>query len=195
MIILASASATRARMLKEAGIAFEVAASGLDEAAAKAQLNTRGASPRRVAEHLAEAKALAVAAAWEALVIGADQTLDLDGELLDKAPDVNAARARLERLRGRAHRLHTAAAIARGGEVIWRCTSSPTLTMRRYSDGFLDHYLADCGEAAVHSLGCYHLEGLGAQLFDQVEGDYFAVLGLPLIELLAALRDLGAIAT
>jgi septum formation protein len=194
VIVLASASATRARMLKEAGIAFEVAAPGLDEAAAKARLNSGGASPRQVAEHLAEAKALAVAAAPAALVIGADQTLDLDGALLDKAVDVNAARARLERLRGRAHQLHTAAAIARDGEVIWRRTSSPILTMRPFSDGFLDHYLASCVGAAVHSLGCYHLEGMGAQLFDRVEGDYFAVLGLPLIELLAALHDLGAIA-
>jgi septum formation protein len=194
VIVLASASATRAWMLEEAGIAFKVAASGLDEAVAKAGLSTGDASPRHVAEHLAEAKALAVAAPREALVIGADQTLDLDGALLDKAEDVNAARARLGRLRGLSHQLHTAAAIARAGEVIWRCTSSPTLTMRPFSDGFLDHYLASCGEAAVHSLGCYHLEGLGAQLFDRVEGDYFAVLGLPLIELLAALRDLGAIA-
>jgi septum formation protein len=194
VIVLASASVTRARLLEEAGIAFEVAASGLDEGAAKARLNTGGASPRQVAEHLAEAKALAVSAAPEALVIGADQTLDLDGALLDRAADVNAARERLERLRGRSHQLHTAAAIARGGEVIWRRTSSPTLTMRAFSDGFLDHYLASCGEAAVCSLGSYHLEGAGAQLFDRVEGDYFAVLGLPLIELLAALRDLGAIA-
>ncbi len=195
MIILASASVTRARMLKEAGIAFEVAASGLDEAAAKARLKAGGASPRQVAEHLAELKALAVLSAPEALVIGADQTLDLDGALLDKAEDVNGARARLESLRGRSHQLHTAAAIARGGEVIWRRASSPTLTMRPFSDGFLDRYLACGGEAAVHSLGCYYLEGAGAQLFDRVEGDYFAVLGLPLIELLAALRGLGAIAT
>ena len=195
MIILASASPTRARMLKDAGIAFEVAASGLDEAVAKARLSAVGAHPQQVAEHLAEAKALAVAAARQALVIGADQTLDLDGALLDKAADLNAARVRLEGLRDRTHRLHSAAAIARGGEVIWRCTSSPTLTMRAFSDGFLDGYLATCGEAAVRSLGCYHLEGRGAQLIDRVEGDYFAVLGLPLIELLAALRDLGEIAT
>ena len=194
MIVLASASATRARMLKEAGISFEVAASELDEAPIKARLHAAGAGPREVAEHLAEAKALAIAAEPEALVIGADQTLDLDGVLLDKAADVNAARARLERLRGRAHRLHTAAAIARGGEVIWRCTSSPTLTLRPFSDGFLDRYLACCGEAAIYSLGCYHLEGMGAQLFDRVEGDYFAVLGLPLIELLAVLREHGTIA-
>lgn len=181
-------------MLKEAGIAFEVAASGVDEVAAKARLSIGGASPRQVAEYLAEAKAVAVSAAPEALVVGADQALDLDGVLLDKAADLTEARARLERLRGRSHQLHTAAAIARDGEVIWRCTSSVTLTMRPFSDRFLDRYLACCAEAAVHSLGGYHLEGPGAQLFDRVEGDYFAVLGLPLIELLAALRDLGAIA-
>jgi septum formation protein len=183
-------------MLKEAGITFEVVVSRLDEPAAKARLRAAGASPRQVAEHLAEAKALgAIEAAPETLVIGADQTLELDGALLDKAADLTEARKRLQSLRGRAHRLHTAAAIARGGKVIWRATSSPTLAMRPFSNGFLDRYLACRGETAVNSVGCYQLEGLGAQLFDRVEGDYFAVLGLPLIELLAALRDLGAIAT
>jgi len=194
VIVLASASATRARMLKEAGVSFEVTTSEVDEAPVKARLLAAGAGPREVAEHLAEAKALAIAAPPGALVIGADQTLDLDGALLDKATDLRAARDRLKRLRGRTHRLHTAAAIARGGKVVWRTIASPTLAMRPFSDGFLDYYLACSDEAAVHSVGCYYLEGMGAQLFDKVEGDYFAVLGLPLIELLAALREHGAMA-
>jgi len=193
VIVLASASATRARMLRAAGITFEVAASGLDEAAAKARLKLAGASPRQVAEHLAEAKALAIAAQPGTLVIGVDQTLDLDGVLLDKAADLSEAREQLERLRGRSHRLHTATVVVRDGEVLWQTTASPTLTMRPFSDGFLDGYLAGCSEAAVNSVGCYQLEGMGAQLFGRMEGDYFAVLGMPLIELLAALRNLGAV--
>ena len=108
---------------------------------------------------------------------------------------MDEARARLERLRGRTHRLHSAVVVARGGKVIWRCTSSPTLTMREFSDAFLDDYLASGGEAAVRSVGCYQLEGPGAQLFDRIEGDYFAILGLPLHRTAGALRDLGAIAT
>jgi septum formation protein len=166
----------------------------LDEGVVKARLLAQGAEPRRIAEHLAEAKALAVHAKSEDLVIGADQTLELDGGLLNKAGDLSEARAQLERLRGRAHRLHTAAAIARDAEVIWRATSSPSLFMRPFSERFLDAYLDGCDEPSLGAaVGCYQLEGRGAQLFERVDGDHFAVLGLPLIELLAALRDLGAL--
>jgi septum formation protein len=165
----------------------------LDEGVVKARLLAQGAEPRRIAEHLAEAKALAVHSNSQDLVIGADQTLDLDGALLNKAGDLSEARAQLERLRGRAHRLHTAAAIARDAEVIWRATSSPFLIMRPFSDRFLGAYLDGCDEPSLGAVGCYQLEGRGAQLFERVDGDHFAVLGLPLIELLAALRDLGAL--
>jgi septum formation protein len=195
LIVLASASAVRARVLRDAGLAFTVAPSGVDEDSVKLGLLAAGAGPRAIAEALAEAKALAAPAAPEDLVIGADQTLDLDGELIDKAETLPAARARLARLRGRGHTLHAAAAVAREGEIIWRGLASPTLTMRSFSDRFLDAYLRDSGEGLLSSVGCYHLERLGAQLFESVEGDYFAVLGLPLIGLLAALRQAGALAS
>lgn len=195
MIVLASASAVRAKMLREAGVAFAVVSSGLDEEPIKARMLAAGVGPREVAERLAEAKALAAQAAPDDLVIGADQTLDLDGELVDKATNLGEARARLERLRGRRHTLHAAAALARGGEIVWRGRASPVLAVRAFTDAFLDGYLSDCGEAVVDSVGCYHLEGRGAQLFEAVEGDYFAVLGLPLIELLSALRQAGALAS
>jgi septum formation protein len=195
LIVLASASAVRAKMLREAGVAFAVVSSGLDEEPIKARMLAAGVGPREVAERLAEAKALAAQAAPDDLVIGADQTLDLDGELVDKATNLDEARARLERLRGRRHTLHAAAALARGGEIVWRGRASPVLAMRAFTDAFLDQYLSDCGEASLGSVGCYHLEGRGAQLFDAVEGDYFAVLGLPLLDVLSALRQAGALAS
>jgi septum formation protein len=129
----------------------------------------------------------------QALVIGADQTLELDGELVDKAVDLAEARTRLSSLRGRTHRLHAAVAAAEDGEVVWRRIESPALTARDFSDAFLDRYLARAGEAVLASVGCYFLEGEGAQLFDRIEGDYFAVLGLPLLPVLAMLRDRGAL--
>lgn len=193
MIVLASASAVRAKMLRDSGVSFELVSSGVDEAAPKARLLKAGASPREIAQHLAEAKGLAVSSRGVGLVIGADQTLDLDGELIDKAEDLSEARERLQRLRGRSHTLHTAVALARSGEVIWRLTASPRLLMRDFTDTYLDAYLAASGEAVLSSVGCYHLEGSGAQLFERIEGDYFSVLGLPLIELLGALRSEGAL--
>jgi septum formation protein len=113
--------------------------------------------------------------------------------LIDKAGDLGAARARLETLRGRRHRLHAAVVVAQNGEPIWRDLSSPSLSMRAFTDAFLDGYLSRNGAAVLSSVGCYHLEGEGAQLFDRVDGDYFAILGLPLIGLLDLLRRHGAL--
>lgn len=193
MIVLASASATRAELLKNAGVALRIAAPRVDEAEIKTRLVAEGQSPRRVAEALAEAKALAAPADAEDLVIGADQTLELDGMLIDKAPDLAAARDTLQRLRGKTHWLHSAAALARGGAVVWRATSSPRLLMRAFSDAFLDAYLKQCGAAACSVVGAYHLEGPGAQLFEDVEGDLFAVMGLPLMAVLGGLRSHGGL--
>jgi septum formation protein len=194
MILLASASASRATLLRNAGVVFEAVSSGVDEAVIKTRLLNAGEGPAAIAETLAEAKALAVSADDRRLVIGADQTLDLDGELVDKASCVEEVRDRLRRLRGRTHLLHSAAVLVRNGAIVWRSLSSPQMTMRAFSDDFLEDYLARQGEAVLSSVGCYHLEGVGAQLFERVEGDQFAVLGLPLIQLLAALRDEAALA-
>lgn len=192
-LVLASKSAARRAVLEAAGVAFEAIDSGFDEDAAKARLNGEGATPREVAQALAEGKALKVSHGRPELVIGADQTLEFAGELFDKAPTREAARARLERLRGEAHQLHSAVVAARGGVVLWRETASARLTMRDFSDTFLNDYLAREGAAALGSVGCYRLEGLGAQLFSEVEGDYFAILGLPLWGLLAFLRTQGVL--
>jgi septum formation protein len=188
-LILASKSATRRAVLKGAGVPFEIASSGVDEDAAKAALLARGASPKAIAEALAQEKALAVSVARPGLVIGADQTLEFEGGLYDKVDTVAAARERLLRLRGKPHQLHSAVVVARDGQPIWRETVSATLRMREFSDAFLEAYLAQEGEAALGSVGCYRLEGLGAQLFARIEGDYFAILGLPLLGLLDLLRQ------
>lgn len=193
-MILATQSAARRAVLSGAGVPFETVVAGVDEDAAKMLLLAKGATPRAVAEALAEEKALAVSRARGGLVIGADQTLDLDGQLFDKAESLDQARARLQLLRGQTHQLHSAVAAAEGGAVVWRETVSARLTMRNFSDAFLDRYLADEGAAALGSVGCYRLEGLGAQLFSEIEGDYFTILGLPLFGLLELLRTRGEIA-
>jgi septum formation protein len=195
-VVLASKSASRQAILAAAGVTFEAVGSGVDEDAAKADWLARGQGPREVAAHLAQAKAVAVSKTRPgALVIGADQTLDLDGELFDKAESLEAARARLRRLRGRAHLLHSAVAVASDGVLTWSTLESPRLTMRHFSDVWLDGYLARGGETLLGSVGCYLLEGEGAQLFEIIEGDYFAILGLPLLPLLACLRAAGGLST
>ncbi|HET6970669.1 MAG TPA: Maf family protein [Phenylobacterium sp.] len=190
-VILASKSAARRAVLDGAGVAYEATVAGVDEDAAKASLLAEGHGPREVADALAELKAIKVSRRGPGLVIGADQTLDLDGTLYDKADDLAAARARLETLRGKTHRLHSAVVVARDGAPIWREVVTARLTMRNFSDAFLEHYLATEGEAALGSVGCYRLEGPGAQLFSRIEGDYFAILGLPLMGLLDLLRRHG----
>ena len=193
MITLASASTVRASLLKAAGVAFEVATSGVDETGTKDRMLAEGAAPADIAGALADAKALAVARTRPGVVIGADQTLEFEGALHDKAADLAEARERLRALRGRTHRLHAAVVTARDGRRLWGETVTTTLTMRDFTDAFLDAYLARNAEAALWSVGCYELEGEGLQLFERIEGDYFAILGLPMLGLLAHLREEGLV--
>ena len=189
-VTLASKSAIRASLLRAAGVVVSTASPGVDEDAVKAEM--AGASPREIAVALADRKALALSGKREGLVIGADQTLEFEGRSFDKAADVDEARERLIMLRGKTHELHAAVAVAQGGEVIWRDVASVRLTMRPFTDIFLAAYLAG-NEGALSSVGCYQLEGEGAQLFSSIEGDYFAILGLPLLSLLDCLRREGAL--
>lgn len=176
-------------MLADAGVAFEVEKPRVDEGAAKASLRHAGMKPRDQADALAELKALSVSRRRGGLVLGADQMLALGEEAFDKPSSRSEAKAHLEALRGQTHVLMTAAVIVQDGVPIWRHVATPKLRMRMFSDAFLEDYLDRMGEAAFSSVGAYQLEGLGAQLFERVEGDYFAVLGLPLMELLAFLRE------
>jgi septum formation protein len=192
-VILASKSTARRAVLEGAGVPFEIAVSGVDEDALKLALLDQGADPRAVAEALAEEKALAVSRARAGVVIGADQTLEFEGRLYDKVETLEAAADRLRLLRGKPHKLHAAVTAAVDGEIAWRETVSAELTMRNFSDAFLDAYLAAEGDAALGSVGCYRLEGQGAQLFARIEGDYFAILGLPLLGLLELLRVRGVL--
>lgn len=218
-LILASGSASRRQMLAAAGLRFDVMPSTVDEAAVKRRMHEDEREwPRplglgeAVAKELASAKALDVAAGNPgALVIGADQTLVLIerfdgrrvtgqegyfevGQSFDKPADIVAARAQLVRMRGKRHVLCSAVALARGGVVVWRHMQHAHLTMRVVSDAFLDDYLSRAGDKVCTSVGAYQLEGLGIQLFEAIEGDYFTILGLPLLPLLAELRRHGVIA-
>lgn len=190
-LILASGSAARRRMLEAAGLSIEVTTPRVDEEAAKASYRAAGMKPRDQADALAELKALSVSRSRSEFVIGADQMLAIEGDVLDKPKDAAEARQHLMRLRGKTHELITAAVVAREGVAIWRHIDTPKLGMRAFSDAFLDDYLGRAGDDVLKSVGAYQLEGLGAQLFERVEGDYFSVLGLPLLPLLAFLREHG----
>jgi len=194
VIVLSSSSATRRKLLAQAGISFKTAKPPVDEAIIKADLKSSGATAEQVADQLAESKANSVAEILPgAFVIGADQMLECDGVWLDKPADRAGAKDHLMRLRGKTHQLITAAVIAHEGRIIWRRGDIAKMTMRDFSDEFLDQYIEEAGEGAVRSVGAYELEGIGAQLFDRIEGDFFSILGLPLIPLLAALREAGAL--
>lgn len=193
-LILASRSAARRAMLENAGVAFEARAADVDEAAIKAA--STDLDPVALAVRLAEAKALAVSRddpdAW---VLGSDQTLAFDGGLVSKAASLEAARDRLKAMRGRTHTLHSGAALATKGQVVWSGADTARMKMRDVSDAFLETYLAAEGEALLSCVGAYRLEGMGSQLFEAVEGDFFTVLGLPLWPVLAELRRAGVIAS
>jgi septum formation protein len=194
-LVLASASPTRARLLEAAGLKPTIEPADLDEAALKASFKAAGRDAGDCALALAEAKAQRIASRMPgALVLGADQLLVCDGEWFDKPPDRAAARVQLAALRGKRHVLPTAAVLVRNGAAIWQVLEEPALTMRPFSDAFLDDYLAAAGDAALGSVGGYQLEGRGAQLMSAIEGDHFAILGLPLLPLLEVLRDNGVLA-
>ncbi|HEY3696063.1 Maf family protein [Phenylobacterium sp.] len=192
-VVLASQSGTRKALLQGAGVAFAAVSSGVDEDAVKRELLAQAATPREIAGALAERKALRISAGRPEYVIGADQTLELEGRLYDKVATLDEARERLALLRGRTHRLEAAVVVAKSGAVIWRETATATLTMRVFSDAFLQQYLAREGDDVLSSVGCYRLEGLGAQLFSHIDGDYFAILGLPMLGLLELLRGEGVL--
>lgn len=191
MLALASTSATRRGVLDQAGIDYRALAPGVDEDAYKAAMRADGLSARDQADALAELKARAGWVRAGAPTLGCDQTLECDGETFDKAESLDALRRQLVHLRGRSHRLHSALVLVEAGEPTWREVVTVALSMRRFSDAFLDAYLGAEGESLLGSVGGYRIEGRGVQLFDRIEGDHFAILGLPLTGLLQALRQRG----
>jgi len=193
-LLLASQSAARRQMLIAAGVTFDTVSAPLDEEEAKAGLAAAGFEPRDMAEMLAELKAKSVAAEPGTLVIGADQVLELDdGTMLSKAASREEALAQLRLMSGGTHYLHSAAVVAEGGERIWGDTETVAMDVRRLSEDFLQAYLDAEYEAVRFNVGCYRIEGMGAQLFEEITGSHFAILGLPLLPLLDYLRDRGAL--
>lgn len=189
-VVLASTSFSRRQLLEGAGVHFDAVAPEVDEAAVKHEL--AAADGATLAMVLADRKALDVSARRPgAMVIGGDQTLDCGGRLFDKPADVEAAREQLRALRGRLHTLQSAVSVAHDGAVAWRHVASARLTMRDFSDDFLSRYIDVSRDWLTSSVGAYRLEGPGAQLFERIEGDYFTILGLPLLPLLGWLRQAG----
>jgi septum formation protein len=189
-LVLASGSSARRDMLMAAGIPVETIPSGVDERAVETPLLAQGAPPQGVASALACAKALAVSTRQPGrIVLGSDQLLTCDGETLHKPADLVGAKARLARLSGRAHELHSAFALLRDGIVLAEGAVTVRLTVRVLTPAFIDAYLGAIEESTLASVGAYRMEELGAQLFDSVAGDHFTIMGMPLFAVLAALRD------
>lgn len=187
-LILASKSFIRRKILEDAKVPFEYKDSRLDEEMVKHSLRAEGLSPAEQAHELAFLKAQKVSIGRPEFVLGADQILSLDGKAYDKASNMIEAKERLKEFRGKTHRLETSIVIVQNSKLIWRYDCAPKLKMRDFSDEFLDYYLEEAGDEILSSVGCYQLENIGAQLFDKIEGDYFSILGLPLIETMAFLR-------
>lgn len=191
-LVLASGSRIRGELLRNAGLTFEVDPATIDERLVEKPLLEAGVAPEDIALILAEAKADEVSARRHGdLVIGADQVLALGDERFTKPADMEAARRQLLNLSGKTHELISSVVLSQNGEAIWRETSVARLTMRPLSPEFVGQYLADAGADILNSVGGYQLESLGVQLFEKIEGDYFTILGLPLLPLLGKLRDLG----
>jgi septum formation protein len=190
-LILASASPSPRQLLANAGLVFTNEPSGIDEAEVKRSHGSR-AAPQELASTLAEMKAARVSARHpDAMVVGADSTLACNGRMFDKPTDLAAARRQLQTLRGQTHELFSSVVVARGGARLWHWSERARLTMRQLDDGFIDSYLARTGDDVLTSVGAYQLEGLGAHLFSRVDGDYFTILGLPLLPLLSFLAGHG----
>jgi septum formation protein len=192
-LILASKSKSRVAVLRAAGLEFEQIGSGIDEDSLKEALRVEWASVAKQADLLAETKALKVSISHAGVVLGCDQMLDLDGQGLDKVSTRAEARAILQRLRGKTHILQSAIVACVEGAPVWRHLAQPRLRMRNFSDSFLDAYLDAIGDAAFEGVGCYQIEGRGAQLFDRIDGDLFSIMGMPLLPLLQWLRDRGTL--
>ncbi|EJZ20779.1 Maf-like protein [Rhizobium sp. Pop5] len=193
-LILASSSPFRRALMENAGLSFEAHAARIDERAVEAPMENAGAEPDAVALVLAKAKAEEVSSRFpDSLVIGSDQTMSLGERVFHKPKDMAEAANHLVTLSGATHRLNSAVAIVRDGVVVWEHLAHAELTMRALTADFIAGHLARVGERALSSVGAYQLEGEGIQLFEKIEGDYFTILGLPMLPLLKELRDLGAI--
>ena len=195
-LILASSSEIRAALLRNAGVEVQVMPARVDEDAIRAALEAEGARPHDVADTLAEMKARKVGDKMpEALVLGCDQVLDLSGVVLSKPESADEALAQLRAMRGKAHKLLSAAVLYEAGKPVWRHVGEVRLTMRAVSDSYLDDYVARNWSSIRHAVGAYKLEEEGVRLFSRIDGDYFTVLGLPLLELLGYLGQRGFIAS
>ncbi|RCL86918.1 Maf family protein [Hyphomonas sp.] len=192
-IILASGSLSRRAVLTAAGIEADTIKPNVDEDAAKASFRASDMKVRDQAMQLAELKSVKISMREPGLVIGCDQMLSLDGEAFDKPVDLADARNHLVKLSGKAHTLETAIVISEEGKPVWRYLARPKLTVRPLSDAFIDTYVEAVGEPLLSTVGAYQLEGLGAQLFTRIDGDYFSILGLPLLPLLDYLRTRGVL--
>ncbi len=193
-LILASSSPFRRQLLENAGLTFEAIAAKIDERAIEAPLEAAGATPDEVALHLARAKALDVSTLHpQALVIGSDQTMSLGARVYHKPPTLEAAKDHLLSLSGKTHRLNSAVAFAKSGVIVWEHVAHAHMSVRPLSPDFIDRHLARVGARALQSVGAYQLEGEGIQLFERIDGDYFTIIGLPLLVMLNELRRMGEI--
>ena len=193
-LILASKSPFRAQLLRAAGVEFTAQPAPIDERAVEEPLLNSDLDSGEIALILAQAKALSVSEEnRKAIVIGSDQTLTFNNELLHKPKNMEEARRRLLLLSARSHQLTSAIALARGGEVIWHYADTSTIKFRKLEPDFVGRHLASVGEAALTSVGAYQIEGLGVNLFEKIDGDFFSIMGLPIIPLLKKLRDMEVI--